>query len=117
MRFSALFVAASFSAAASAAVYNSTFTNLTAAVNTGDFITFSLQPTTAACTAFCTSVTNCTFANSYLDVNGKNGTTMLTCSLYTKCHNAVDATNTGGQIQPNGKPDTIASSDGFCRVS
>lgn len=53
---------------------------------------------------------------AYDDVNGKGGSTQLTCSLFTNCHNATDADNRGGQSQPNGSVDFIINSDGWCKV-
>lgn len=52
--------------------------------------------------------------SAYHDVNGKGGSTQLTCSLFSSCHNSSDADNVGGQTQPDGSVDFIINSDGFC---
>ena len=57
------------------------------------------------------------FVLGYHDVNGKGGSTQLTCSLFSLCHDASDAINTGGQTQPDGSIDYIIESDGFCKDS
>ncbi|KDR74146.1 hypothetical protein GALMADRAFT_269631 [Galerina marginata CBS 339.88] len=95
--------------------YTQTFSNLTGATQADDFQTFGLVDTVADCKAMCNSVTGCNFANSYHDVNGKGGSTQLTCSLFTKCHDASTADNKGGQSQPDGSIDFIINSDGWCK--
>ncbi|KAF9526070.1 hypothetical protein CPB83DRAFT_858613 [Crepidotus variabilis] len=95
--------------------YTQTFHNLTGATQASDYITFGLVDTVADCKAMCNSVSGCGFANTYHDVNGKNGSPQLTCSLFTTCHGASDATNTGGQSQPDGTIDYITNSDGWCK--
>jgi len=97
--------------------YIPTFTNISAAVQADDFLTFGLVDTIAECMTMCDNVVGCGFINSFDDVNGKDGSTLLTCSLFTNCHNATDADNFGGQSQPDGTIDFIANSNGFCKVS
>jgi hypothetical protein len=83
----------------------------------------------------CNTVKECSFANctspdplacktkidtnsrltAYNDVNGKDGSKRLTCSLYSKCHSSKDATNEGGQTQPDGSVNYIRNSDGWCK--
>ncbi|KAF8998243.1 hypothetical protein BDQ17DRAFT_1362265 [Cyathus striatus] len=97
--------------------YQQTFSNLTGATEASDFLTFGLVDTIDDCKAMCNSVSGCNFINTYHDVNGKDGSPDLTCSLYSTCHNSSDAINTGGQTQPDGSVDFIIDSDGFCKVS
>jgi len=96
--------------------YTQTFSNLTAAIQANDYMTFGLVDTVADCKTMCDSVVGCKFANSYHDVNGKDGSTQLSCSLFTGCHDASAATNAGGQTQPDGSIDYITNSDGWCKV-
>ncbi|KAF9460491.1 hypothetical protein BDZ94DRAFT_1169750 [Collybia nuda] len=95
--------------------YQQTFSNLTGATQAGDYMTYGLVDTVAQCKAMCDSVAGCKFANSYHDVNGKGGSTQLTCSLFTSCHTESDADNKGGQSQPDGSIDFITDSDGWCK--
>ncbi|SJK98127.1 uncharacterized protein ARMOST_01387 [Armillaria ostoyae] len=97
--------------------YVLTFDNLTAAINGVDFITFGLVETVHACMDFCDSVEGCLFINPFHDVDGKDGSPDFTCSLFAGCHTADDATNTGGQTQPDGLIDSIADSSGFCKTN
>jgi hypothetical protein len=53
---------------------------------------------------------------AYYDVNGKDGSPLLTCALFYYSHTAADADNRGGQTQPNGFVDYIIDSDGFCKL-
>ena len=53
---------------------------------------------------------------AYHDVNGKDGSPLLTCALFSKCHTAADADNRGGQTQPDGSVDFIINSDGYCKL-
>lgn len=96
--------------------YLQTFSNLTGAIQASDYMTFGLVDTVANCISMCNNVQGCGFVNTYHDVNGKNGSPLLTCSLFTNCHNASDATNRGGQTQPDGSVDYITNSDGWCKV-
>ncbi|KAF9446538.1 hypothetical protein P691DRAFT_761546 [Macrolepiota fuliginosa MF-IS2] len=96
--------------------YTQTFSNLSGATQAGDYMTFGLVDTVADCKAMCNTVPGCGFVNTYHDVNGKNGSPLLTCSLFRNCHTAADATNTGGQTQPNGSVNHIANSDGWCKA-
>ncbi|KAG6908046.1 hypothetical protein DXG01_006408 [Tephrocybe rancida] len=95
--------------------YTPTFQNLTGATQASDYMTYGLVDTVADCKAMCNSVSGCTFVNTYHDVNGKGGSTQLTCSLFSQCHDASDADNVGGQSQPDGSIDFITSSDGYCK--
>ncbi|KAK0463454.1 uncharacterized protein EV420DRAFT_1638390 [Desarmillaria tabescens] len=95
--------------------YTQAFSNYTGATESSDYMTYGLVDTVADCKAMCDSVTGCIFVNSYHDVNGKNGSPLLTCSLFTHCHTLVDAINRGGQSQPDGSIDFITNSDGYCR--
>ena len=95
--------------------YMQTFNNLTGATQGSDYLTYGLVDTVAQCKAMCDSVNGCKFVNTYHDVNGKGGSTQLTCSLFSGCHTASDATNTGGQSQPDGSIDYITDSDGYCK--
>ncbi|KDR74145.1 hypothetical protein GALMADRAFT_71683 [Galerina marginata CBS 339.88] len=95
--------------------YFPTFTNITGATQADGFQTFGLVDTDADCKAMCNTVAGCNFVNAYHDVNGKDGSTQLTCSLFTSCHDASTADNRGGQSQPDGSIDFITSSDGWCK--
>ncbi|KAF8991981.1 hypothetical protein BDQ17DRAFT_1254364 [Cyathus striatus] len=95
--------------------YTQTFHNLTGATQADDYLTFGLVDTIDDCKAMCNSVQGCKFINTYNDVNGKDGSTQLTCSLFSKCHDSSDADNKGGQSQPDGSVDFIRNSDGFCK--
>ncbi|KIK52295.1 hypothetical protein GYMLUDRAFT_49999 [Collybiopsis luxurians FD-317 M1] len=97
--------------------YALVFQNLTKAIEAPDYLTFGLVDTDTDCQAVCTSVTGCVFINAYHDVNGQNGSPLLTCALYSKTHNATQATNAGGQTQPDGKIDFITNSDGYNRTA
>ncbi|KAK0211351.1 hypothetical protein DFS33DRAFT_373385 [Desarmillaria ectypa] len=95
--------------------YEEVFSNYTGAVQSdGDYMTYGLVDTVQDCLSMCDSVKGCIFVNSYHDVNGKNGSPLLTCSLFSKCHTIVDADNRGGQTQPNGSIDYITDSAGYC---
>ncbi|KAJ3799979.1 hypothetical protein GGU11DRAFT_870448 [Lentinula aff. detonsa] len=91
-----------------------TFSNLTGATQAGDYLTYGLVDTIQDCETMCLNVEGCIFINTYHDVNGKNGSPQLTCSLFSLCHDASDADNKGGQTQPDGSVDYITDSDGFC---
>jgi len=95
--------------------YVQTFSNLSGATQAGDYLTFGLVDSVADCKAMCNSVAGCSFVNTYHDVNGKNGSPLLTCSLFKNCHTAADAINKGGQTQPNGSVNFIRNSDGWCK--
>lgn len=94
--------------------YSQIFNNYTGATQSPDYMTYGLVDTVAACKDMCNSVTGCLFVNSYHDVNGKNGSPLLTCSLFSRCHTLVDAINRGGQTQADGTIDFITNSDGYC---
>jgi len=96
-------------------VYVPTFSNYTCAVQASDYLTYGLVDTVADCESMCSTVTNCTFVNTYHDVNGKNGSTQLTCSLFSSCHGEQDADNCGGQTQADGTIDYITDSAGYCK--
>ncbi|KAK0435734.1 hypothetical protein EV421DRAFT_1716475 [Armillaria borealis] len=92
------------------------FSNYTGAVQAADYLTFGLVDTVAACKDMCDSVEGCTFINPYHDVNGKDGSPLLPCSLFSKCHTKADADNFGGQTQPDGSVDFITDCAGFCKT-
>jgi len=95
--------------------YTQTFSGLTGATQADDYMTYGLVDTVDDCQAMCESVEGCKFVNTYYDVNGKDGSTQLTCSLFTLCHTSSDADNRGGQTQPNGSVDYITDSAGWCK--
>ncbi|KAJ7206648.1 hypothetical protein GGX14DRAFT_551510 [Mycena pura] len=97
--------------------YTPTYTNLTCASQDGSFQTFGLVDTVADCQAMCDSVSGCIFVNTYHDNNdaGKGNSTLLTCSLFSKCLDASSADNCGGQGQPDGGVDFITDSSGWCK--
>jgi len=95
--------------------YSQTFYNQTCATQDGSYMTFGLVDTVADCQAMCDSVAGCTFVNSYHDVNGKDGSTQLTCSLFSTCLTAASNDNCGGQTQSDGSVDFITNSDGYCK--
>ncbi|KAJ7588182.1 hypothetical protein C8J56DRAFT_1004474 [Mycena floridula] len=84
-----------------------------AAIQADDYITYGLTETVDDCKAMCLSVSGCTFINTYHDVNGKDGSPLLTCSLFSYSHSAADAINMGGQSQPDGSMDYITDSEGW----
>ncbi|KAJ7900565.1 hypothetical protein B0H14DRAFT_2671143 [Mycena olivaceomarginata] len=91
------------------------FYNLECAAQDDSYLTYGLVDTVADCQAMCDSVYGCTFINTYHDVNGKNGSTQLTCSLFSKCLTADSADNCAGQSQPDGSIDYITDSAGYCK--
>ncbi|KAJ7472363.1 hypothetical protein B0H11DRAFT_1352461 [Mycena galericulata] len=95
--------------------YSQTFYNQTCASQDSSYQTYGLVDTVADCEAMCDSVAGCTFVNTYHDVNGKNGSTQLTCSLFSTCLTAAANDNCGGQTQPDGSVDFITNSDGYCK--
>ncbi|TFK74554.1 hypothetical protein BDN72DRAFT_853899 [Pluteus cervinus] len=97
--------------------YYNTFTNLTAASQADSYMTFGLVDTIDDCLAMCDNTDECVYVNTYFDVNGKDGSTQLTCSLFKECLDASTADNRGGQTQPDGTVDAIADSDGWCKSS
>ncbi|KAF8826188.1 hypothetical protein HHX47_DHR6000603 [Lentinula edodes] len=113
---SAAVAAATASASATASAtpsYYTVFSGLTGAISASGYLTYGLVDTVANCEAMCNKVSGCVFVNSYHDVNGKNGSPLLTCSLYSKVHTALQAKNYGGQTQPDGSVDYITNSDGY----
>ncbi|KAJ7875353.1 hypothetical protein B0H14DRAFT_2716259 [Mycena olivaceomarginata] len=95
--------------------YTVAFENLDASIHGDDYLSYILTDTVQECIDFCACRPDgCGFANPYFD-NTKN-TTMLTCAYYAGCHSAADATNTGGQTQPDGTLSTVSSSGGYCLV-
>ncbi|KAK0211350.1 hypothetical protein DFS33DRAFT_1250223 [Desarmillaria ectypa] len=96
--------------------YKPVFSNYSGAVQAADYMTYGLVDTVEACKDMCDSVEGCIFINPYHDVNGKNGSPLLTCSLFSKCHTIADADNRGGQTQPDGSVDFITDSAGFCKT-
>ncbi|PBK78922.1 hypothetical protein ARMSODRAFT_1011440 [Armillaria solidipes] len=96
--------------------YTEVFCNYSGAVQSdGDYQTYGLVDTVQECMDMCDSVAGCTFINTYHDVNGKGGSTRLTCALFSKCHTTADADNRGGQTQPDGSVDYITDSAGYCK--
>ncbi|KAJ3984099.1 hypothetical protein F5890DRAFT_1388869, partial [Lentinula detonsa] len=93
--------------------YTTVFSGLTASIVGNTYITYGLVDTVADCQALCNTVSQCVFVNPYHDVNGQNGSPLLTCSLYASVYTAADATNYGGQYQPDGTYDYITDSDGY----
>ncbi|KAJ3867356.1 hypothetical protein EV359DRAFT_61561 [Lentinula novae-zelandiae] len=93
--------------------YTTVFSNLDASIEGSGYITYGLVDTNADCETFCNSVSNCIFFNSYYDVHGKDESMKLTCSLYSVVHTAADATNKGGQTEPDGFMDYISNSAGY----
>ncbi|KAJ3806257.1 hypothetical protein EV368DRAFT_42891 [Lentinula lateritia] len=96
-----------------AARYSIIFSGLTGAIQGSGYLTYGLVDTVSDCETMCDNVSGCVFFNSYHDVNGKNGSPLLTCSLYDTPHTADEATNTGGQTQPDGSVNYITDSDGY----
>ncbi|KAG7095364.1 hypothetical protein E1B28_006123 [Marasmius oreades] len=95
--------------------WNQTFDGYDGAIQADDYLTFGLVDTVDDCKAMCGSVEGCTFINTYHDVNGKDGSPLLTCSLFRGCHGQDQATNKGGQTQPDGSIDHIEDSAGYCK--
>ncbi|KAJ3931232.1 MAG: hypothetical protein NXY57DRAFT_1039351 [Lentinula lateritia] len=93
--------------------YVTVFSGLDASVQGSGYITYGLVDSVSDCETFCNTVSNCIFFNSYYDVNGKDVSPKLTCSLYSVVHTAADATNTGGQTEPDGSVDYISDSSGY----
>ncbi|KAJ7621256.1 hypothetical protein FB45DRAFT_992290 [Roridomyces roridus] len=96
--------------------YSPSFYNETCATQDSSFMTFGLVDTVADCEAMCDTVSGCTFVNTYFDINGKNGSTLLTCSLFSKCLTDASNDNCGGQDQGNGGLTEIQNSSGFCKA-
>ncbi|KAJ3757726.1 hypothetical protein EV360DRAFT_45446 [Lentinula raphanica] len=97
-------------------IYWPIFSGLKGAIEGSGYLTYGLVDTVSDCEAMCNKVSSCVFINTYHDVNGKNGSPLLTCSLYSKVHSAADATNKGGQKQPNGSVDYITDSAGYAKI-
>ncbi|KAJ3746149.1 hypothetical protein DFH05DRAFT_915932 [Lentinula detonsa] len=93
--------------------YYTVFSGLDGAINGPGYLTYGLVDTVDDCESMCNSVSGCVFVNAYHDVNGKNGSPLLTCSLYSEVNGADQATNYGGQLQPDGSYDYITDSDGY----
>jgi len=93
--------------------YYEVFYNLTAAVQASDYMTYGLVDTVPDCENMCNTVVGCNFINTYHDVNGKNGSPLLTCALFSEFHTAAQADNAGGQTQPDGSIDFITDSAGY----
>jgi len=101
--------------------YTQTFSGLTGAIQAPDgtnyYQTYGLVDTVTECESMCNAVAGCNFVNTYHDVNGKGGSTQLTCSLFTECLGTQYADNRGGQTEPNGSIDYITDSAGYCKDS
>ncbi|KAK0206732.1 hypothetical protein DFS33DRAFT_615492 [Desarmillaria ectypa] len=112
--------------------YTDVFSNYTGAVEGSDYLTYGLVDTVQDCKDMCNSVDGCVYINckwlsvrmspmpnflytAYHDVNGKGGSPLLTCSLFSKCHTIADATNVGGQTQSDGSINYITDSEGYCK--
>ncbi|KAJ7750377.1 hypothetical protein DFH07DRAFT_775079 [Mycena maculata] len=95
--------------------YTQPFYNQTCATQDNNYLTYGLVDTVADCQAMCDTVATCTFVNTYHDVNGKDGSTQLTCALFSKCLTAASNDNCGEQSQPDGSVDYITNSDGYCK--
>ncbi|KAJ3745822.1 hypothetical protein DFH05DRAFT_1056192 [Lentinula detonsa] len=93
--------------------YYTVFSGRTGAIQGSGYLTYGLVDSVADCQTMCNKVSGCVFVNSYHDVNGKNGSPLLTCSLYSIVHSAAEATNYGGQRQPDGSYDYITDSAGY----
>ncbi|KAJ3984080.1 hypothetical protein F5890DRAFT_93347 [Lentinula detonsa] len=93
--------------------YYMIFSGLKGAIEGSGYLTYGLVDTVSDCETMCNKVSTCIFINTYHDVNGKNGSPLLTCSLYSELHTAADATNKGGQTQPDGSVDYITDSAGY----
>ncbi|KAJ7192532.1 hypothetical protein GGX14DRAFT_528385 [Mycena pura] len=90
--------------------YTVAFQNLNASINGNDYISFILTDTVEECIDFCSGLHGgCGFANQ--------NTTMLTCAYYAGCHTAADATNFGGQSEPDGSLGTVSNSSAYCLVA
>ncbi|KAL0573851.1 hypothetical protein V5O48_008092 [Marasmius crinis-equi] len=96
--------------------YKQVFDGYDGAVQAYDYLTYGLVDTVDDCKAMCERVDGCHFINTYHDVNGKDGSPLLTCALFEKCHNKDEATNKGGQTQPDGSINYITDSAGFCKA-
>ncbi|KAF9269689.1 hypothetical protein L218DRAFT_916040 [Marasmius fiardii PR-910] len=92
-----------------------TFQDYNGAIQADGYLTFGLVDTVDDCKAMCDNVDGCTFINTYHDVNGKDGSPLLTCSLYSQCWGQDKATNMGGQSQPDGSINHIEDSAGYCK--
>ncbi|KAJ7491371.1 hypothetical protein B0H11DRAFT_2277873 [Mycena galericulata] len=92
--------------------YTVEFQNLNASIIGDDYLGYILTDTDQECIDFCFTIPSvCAFVNPYHD-NGEKNTTMLTCAYYSGCHTAADATNFGGQTDPDGSIGTISNSSG-----
>ncbi|KAF8347186.1 hypothetical protein F5887DRAFT_1174745 [Amanita rubescens] len=100
-----------------ALAYDTVFLDLNAAIEASDYLTYTLTVNIPDCFYACDAIDGCGFVNTYFDVNGKNGSNLVTCAMFKTCHNASEATNHGGQTQPDGKVDYITGSDGWCQFS
>ncbi|KAJ3994282.1 hypothetical protein F5050DRAFT_1546054, partial [Lentinula boryana] len=93
--------------------YYTVFSGRSGAIQGSGYLTYGLVDTVADCETMCNKVSGCVFVNSYHDVNGKNGSPLLTCSLYSVVHSSSEATNYGGQRQSDGSYDYITDSAGY----
>ncbi|THU86362.1 hypothetical protein K435DRAFT_782903 [Dendrothele bispora CBS 962.96] len=92
-----------------------TFGPLDGAVEASDYLTYGLVDTIQDCETMCSYVQGCVFFNAYHDVHGKNGSPLLTCSLFSGIHGPESCTNKGGQSQPDGSINYITDSVGYYR--
>ncbi|KAK7444342.1 hypothetical protein VKT23_015354 [Stygiomarasmius scandens] len=91
------------------------FGGLDGAIEADDYLTYGLVDTVDDCKLMCTYVDGCTFINTYHDVYGKDGSPLLTCALFSSIHGPDEATNKGGQTQPDGSVNFITDSAGYYR--
>ncbi|KAJ7602452.1 hypothetical protein DFH06DRAFT_951418, partial [Mycena polygramma] len=85
------------------------------AAQSPDYLTFGFTDTVDDCAALCDTVETCVSFNLYHDVNGKDGSDLLTCALFGSYVTPDQATNCGGQVQPDGTIDELTDSDAFCK--
>ncbi|KAJ7437986.1 hypothetical protein B0H11DRAFT_1935512 [Mycena galericulata] len=83
--------------------YTVEFQNLNASIIGDDYLGYILTDTDQECIDFCFTI--------------PSNTTMLTCAYYSGGHTAADATNFGGQTDPDGNIGTISNSSGYCIVA
>ncbi|KAK4686554.1 hypothetical protein P7C73_g3571, partial [Tremellales sp. Uapishka_1] len=97
---------------------NGVWTGMTvgAAVQDASYMTYTLSDTIDNCLQACSQIEGCVFVNTYYDVNAseadlpKHTPGVLTCAMYSTCVGTDEASNWGGQDDPN----TIVNSNGYC---
>ncbi|KAJ7291460.1 hypothetical protein C8J57DRAFT_1458304 [Mycena rebaudengoi] len=99
--------------------YSTAFENLEASIHGDDYLTYILTDTVDAfalaglAARSQTPITTITPRSRRIFLHMLN-TTMLTCAIYAGCHTAADATNTGGQTEPDGGVSAVTNSSGYC---